>query len=254
MTAEIDNEFYDGSTLAEIAENFGIEVQTTEPATGDGRIFNQPGQTLPPAIAPVLRTAFTMEEGDPQLAEVVRGQTFIIYDVAEIIEAAPPPLSEIKPAVTAAWKRSEGSAAAKEVADKIMDLIGEGKTMTDALREAGVNLPADRIDMNRNQLQQLGQRVPPVLALLFSMAEGTYKRLEAPNLNGWFIAQLEDIEPGEVPEDSPFLLQISTELDPLASDELAQQLSRAISAGLGVERNDDAIAALRATLTGADQQ
>ena len=46
-----------------------------------------------PQLAPVLSTAFQMEESEPQLAEVVPGKQFVIFEVARVDEAAAPPLA-----------------------------------------------------------------------------------------------------------------------------------------------------------------
>ena len=110
--------------------------------------------------------------------------------------------------------------------------------------------PHDNIDMNREQLSSLGGRVPPVLALMFSMAEGTIKRLEAPQDNGWFVVELEDIETGTLADDDPLIAQVSNQLGQVVSEEYARQFARAIQAEVGVERNQVAIDAVEAQLTG----
>ncbi len=63
-----------------------------------------------------------------------------------------------------------------------MKLVAAGQTVAAALAKEGVALPApDKVNMNRERAApSSARRVPPVMALLFSMAEGTVKRLEAP--------------------------------------------------------------------------
>jgi peptidyl-prolyl cis-trans isomerase D len=110
--------------------------------------------------------------------------------------------------------------------------------------------------MKREQLTQLSSqgRVPAALALMFSMAEGTSKRLEAPDDNGWFVVQLENITLGEVTDDDPLLARSAQELGPTVGAEYAEQFVNAILKRLGVERNEVAIKAVRDQLIGRDAQ
>ena len=104
--------------------------------------------------------------------------------------------------------------------------------------------------MNRQQLAQLGERVPAPLVLLFSMAEGTTKRLEAPQQRGWFIVQLDTIKPGEVAKGDPLLADASRELSALSGREYQAQFLRAVRNTVGVKRNEAAIKAVHKQLSG----
>ena len=109
----------------------------------------------------------------------------------------------------------------------------------------------DPIRLNREQLQtQIGQdgRVPPPLALLFSMAENTVKRLEGPGNQAWFIVALDDIAPGET--DETLIASFQRELSGTVGEEYREQFRIAARNEIGVERNEDAIEALRARLLG----
>ena len=103
-------------------------------------------------------------------------------------------MNEIKPDLIAAWKREQGLAQAKAAADRVMAAMRKGTPLATALAAEKKPFPTpDKVAMNRQQLAQLGERVPAPLVLLFSMAEGTTKRLEAPQQRGWFIVQLDTI-------------------------------------------------------------
>ncbi len=104
--------------------------------------------------------------------------------------------------------------------------------------------------MNREQLAQRGQQVPPPLALLFSMAEGTAKLLRAPNNRGWYVVTLKDIVPGQVAANDPILAAAQKELGQIAGREYAEQLRKAIRAEVGATRNDAAIKGVRTRLDG----
>ena len=95
-------------------------------------------------------------------------------------------------------------------------------------------------------------RTPWTWALLFSMAEGTVKVLPAPGNRGYFVVALKDIEPGKVAQGDPLLAAAQRELGLSAGREYAEALRRAITAELGVERNANAIRAVRKKLVGGN--
>jgi len=254
LSAEIEDQLDSGESLTEVTQSLGIELQETKPVTGDGRIYLSPAETLPGELVTAVSTAFAMEEEEPQIAVLEAGTTFLLFEVSDITPAAAAPLAEIADRVKADWKLGEGNRLAREAADRILSRLGEGTTLAAAVAEEEATLPrVDTIDMNRQQLQQMGGRVPPVLALVFSMAQGTAKKLEAPRNAGWFVADLDTITPGEVDANDPMLLSAKGELGPLAGDELAQQFTRAALVEIGSELNPAAISAVRDQLTGRSQ-
>ena len=102
-----------------------------------------------------------------------------------------------------------------------------------------------------SQLFKLG-KVPPVMALMFSMAEGTVKRLEAPNDNGWFVVKLDDIEPGKLAPNDPMIAQTMQRLSQSAGQEYGEQFLTAASKEIGVSKNQTAIAEVKKRLVGGN--
>src|SRR5690606_34175360 len=105
------------------------------------------------------------------------------------------------------------------------------------------------VDMGREELAQL-QQVPPVLALMFSMAKDTVKRLEAPQDNGWFVVQLDEVAVPELDEDDPLIGATRQQLAAVFGDEYSEQLVAAAKREVGVERTQAAIDAVATQLTG----
>jgi len=154
--------------------------------------------------------------------------------------------------VVTGWKLSRGSQAARAAADRVLARLRGGATMASALAAEDVALPAaEQIDLTREDLARRGdQRIPPPLALLFSMAQGTSKRLEAANDLGWFVVDLDDIELGEMANDDPLIAQAQTQLGQTVGQEYGDQLVVAMREAMGVERNQTAIDAVGRQLTG----
>lgn len=251
LSANIESDVDSGTSLTDVATQYGLEVTSIPSVTEDGQVFGSV-QGLSPALRPVLETAFQMDASEPQLAELVAGTQFLIFDVSEIVESAAPPLDEVRDGAVAGWRRSEGAKAAKEAADRVLAAVESGTPIREALAaEDSALSQVENIDLTRQELLSAsGGRIPSALVLLFSMAQGSTKVLEEQGDLGWFIVDLEAIETEEVADDNPVLAQTQTQIGAALSVEYNQQLARAIREEVGVERNEEAIAALRRTLAG----
>ena len=82
------------------------------------------------------------------------------------------------------------------------------------------------------------------------MAAGSTKLLEAPADQGWFVVDLDSIETELPDEDDEVLTNTRQQLAPALAREYTEQLTRAIRDSVGVERNEDAINAVRERLLG----
>lgn len=254
LSARIEEEIGNGAALTDIAKELGLTPQVTEPITADGAVYGKPGQQAPAVLARVIQTAFAMEaENEAQLAEVEAGETFVIFDVTQIERSAPAPLAEIREDVATAFMLDKGSVGAKAAAEKVVAQARKGTDLGAAMASLGIPLPpVDNASMNREELARIGQAVPPPLALMFSMAEGTVKMLPAPNDRGWYVVALKDIEPGKVDPADVIIPAAQRELGTVAGREYADALRRAIRAEVGVKKNDAAIRAVSKQLTGGN--
>ena len=253
LTAGLEEAFDGGGNLSDSARELGLTLITTAPLTASGEVFAKPGETAPPELAKVLQTAFLMDrENQPQLAEIVPGKTFLVFDVAEIVASAPPQLAQIRARVAADWAKAQGATKARAAADKAIAALAKGGSMEAALAASGTSgTNRQAIDLGRQELIQQGRVLPP-LALLFSMAERTAKKLEAPGRDGWFVIRLADIEPGKVEPGDPALPALVRELGGLAGREYADQLRTAMRREVGSEKNAAAVRAVRSRLTGGN--
>lgn len=192
-----------------------------------------------------------MEESEPQLAPVSANQ-YVIFEVARVEEAAAPPLAEVKEQAEAAWRRAQGAKLARETADRVIKEV-RGKTdLAAALAaENKPGLEREVIDLERRELLARRQgNVPPPLVLLFSMAEGSVKLLEAPRDIGWYVISLDDITTSPVDEEPGLLEQTRRQLAPTLTEEYRRQAAAAMRKELGSTRNDAAIEAVRKQLAG----
>lgn len=255
FSAKIEEEFDNGSALSDVAKELSLTPTLTEPLTADGKVFGKEGQSVPAELAKVVQAAFSMErQNQPQLAEIDPGKRFVVFDVTQITAAAPAPLAEVKPLVVAALQLEKGQVAAKAAAERVLAATKKGTDLAAAVAQLGVAVPpVDRVDMSREELNpQPGQPIPPPLALLFSMAQGTVKLYPAPRNRGWYLVGVSQIVPGTIPPNDPEVAQARKDLGQLAGREYSDELRRAIREDVGVTRKDSAIKAALAQVTGGN--
>lgn len=252
FSAKIEEEFDNGGSLGDVVKELAIELKQTAPLTADGRVYGAAG-TAPAELARIVPAAFAMErEGQPQLAEVEAGKKFIVFDVSQITASAPAPLAEIRADVASDYLLSKGSTAAKAAAEKLKAQVAKNGDLGAALASLGVAglPPVDRLTINRQDFARQANNVPPALALLFSMAQGTTKVLAAPGNRGWFVVSLQKIVPGTGQQIAPLLAQAGAELSQVTGREYADQLRKAMRDEVGVKTNQVAIDATARQLTG----
>lgn len=253
FSAKIEEEFDNGSALSDVAKELSLTPTVTEPLTADGKVFGKQGQSVPTELAKVVQAAFSMErQNQPQLAEIDPGKRFVVFDVTQITAAAPAPLAEVRSQVVTELQLEKGQAAAKTAAQRVLAATRKGTPLAAAVAQLGVSVPpVDQVDMPRSELTARGQQqIPPPLALLFSMAQGTTKLYPAPRNRGWFLVGVTRIIPGEIPPNDPEIAQARKDLGQLAGREYAEELRRAIREEVGVTRKDTAIKAALAQVTG----
>jgi len=122
-----------------------------------------------------------------------------------------------------------------------------------AYAQAGIRLPApETLTVKRFQIARSGQQVPPPLTILFSIPEGRARMIAAPDGTGWIVVHHQRRVPGNAAAD-PAGNQIATttqqELSEAVERELQAQFARAVRGAVEIERNDEAINAMRGRLT-----
>lgn len=254
LAADVEQQVDEGNSLADIARTLKVELQTTPPIVADGRVYGVDGQTVPQALAPALSAAFEMEEGQPQIAALPGNNEYLVFETTRITPSAAAPLAEIRNDAIAGWRLDVGQKAAKAAADRIVARVAKGQALSAALAAEKVVLPSiEPVNMTRGELVQQAGRIPPSLALLFSMAKNSVKRLEAPRDGGWYVVTVDTITPGQIAANDPLLVQATASLGQLLGREYGDALRAAIRKEAEVERNADAIAAVRKQLVGTGE-
>jgi peptidyl-prolyl cis-trans isomerase D len=251
LVTRVEDALSGGSTFDEVARDFKLAAQETAPTTATGTVE---GAQISPEAMPLLKSAFEMaEDDDPEVETLGTGanENYAMLDVVRIIPAAPPALAQIQNQVRADFIATRAANRARETAAAIVAKINAGMQATQAFQQTGLKLPpVQAVNARRMEISQGGNQVPPPLAMLFSMKRGTAKLLEAPNKAGWFVVHLTATEAGDAGKEPGLIQATRQQFSQIAGEEYARQFSRAVEKQLDVERDADAIAALKKQLQG----
>lgn len=250
--AKAEDQIAEGTTFEEFAKDAALPIKATPFILRNGASVQQKDYRAPPELQPMLEPAFSMElDDEPQMVTVAPDQLYVLVDVTEIKAAAPPPLDKVRDVVVQQFKLEQAAARARSAADQLVAKMNKGADFAKALAETGLKVPAPQpIGGKRADIARGGQQAPPPLALLFSMAEGSVKRLEAPGEQGYFIVKLDKIQRGDAGSQPSLVNAVRQEMSRVAGNEYAEQFARAIQQHVGVKKNEAAIAEVKRQLRG----
>ncbi|MEO1044949.1 MAG: SurA N-terminal domain-containing protein [Pseudomonadota bacterium] len=255
FTVSIEDRLQSGATLSDIAQSEKLEVNTTPLLTANGQSIAQPGYQIEPIVRGLLTDAFKVTGRNvAQIVETTQGLEFVIFDVSDIKAAAPPPFADNKEAILRVYRIVQGSERAEKLAREIAANAKDADSLISAVAARDEQLPpVENVGAKRAQLTAGGQRVPPPLALMFSMPEGSFKVLEGPNDQAWFIVYLEAIDRGDASGRSDIVNRVAQDFRGVLAREYAQQLIQAVKDSIEVKRNETVIKSVIDDLTGANQ-
>lgn len=254
MTSEVEDAFADGSTIADMAKQNGLKIETSPKLLANGRDISNPAYKPIPEMQVILPAAFQLEtNGEAQLIEIVPGERFAMIAIADFEEAAPPPLATVRAIVQQQWALAEGAKGARAAAERIRKVVDSGIALPAALAAANVNgAQIEAINGTRADLSRQGQPIPPPLAMMFAMKKGTAKTLQGGADRGWYVVSLTGIKKGDASGNTEMLRERKLELSGLMQNEYGAQLVGAAAKAVGVDKNSDGIAELRTRLTNRD--
>ena len=249
---KLDDALTKNATFDEAIADQKLTAQTTPALTAAGTNPDAPGTPADPAVTPIVTAAFQMAEGDPaQLVPVGQDGAFAVVALGRVVGAAPRPLAQVREQVAADFNADRARAAARKLASDILAKVNKGEALPQAVASAGRPLPpVQPAAATRAQLASAQGQVPPALALMFSMAKGSAKLLEAPNNAGWLIVKLDQIVPGDAKGVPQAVAGARGSIAQLVGREYAEQFARAVRNAVGVKTDPAALAKVRAELAG----
>ena len=252
LVTKVEDTISDGSSFAEAVKAAGLTANTSPLIIANGTSNAQPAFKMPPELAPAVRAGFDLSEGDDPVVETLTGDAgYALVGSERVVAAAPAPLASIRERVAADWRVRQASDKARAVATAVQAKVASGLGLNAAIAAAGVKLPpANHASIQRLQLVQLGDKVPPALSLMFSLAKGKSRMIADPKGRGFVVVNLTQIIPGNPALQPTLITQVQNEFQEAVSSEYAEQLARALQIELGTKRHEPAIAATRKRIIG----
>jgi peptidyl-prolyl cis-trans isomerase D len=253
---KISDSLNGGATVTEVAKTYGLTIITTPLIMANATSLADPAFRVSGDLAKVIPSAFELSgENLGEIVEIAPNERYILAEVAELKAAAPPPLADVKARVIADWKQAEGAKKARDLARSISDAANKSgdiaaATSSSATKNAGVQ----QIRGVRKDIEAAGQqgKVPPELALLFTMDAKTAKTLELPGNTGWMVIFLNRIIRGDVKTAPDLVIEMKQRMAFEKNNELAQHILEQAKKTLGSSIDKDALAKLKAELIGAN--
>jgi peptidyl-prolyl cis-trans isomerase D len=242
-----------GANFNEAAVAAKLPVTQTPLIAANGASRADPGFKLPPEYAGALKSGFDLAANDePVIETLVKDEAFVLVAPAQIVPAAPAALASIRDRVAIDWIARQASDRARAVASAIAAKVAKGMPVAQALKEAGTPLPAVQpASALRNLLSELGPRAPAPLRILFSLGQGKSRMIGDPEGQGFFVVKLNKITPGNAGLQPLLIARVESEFREALSQEYAQQFMAGVKKSVSVTRNDSAIAAAKARITGS---
>ena len=252
LVAKVEDSIADGSSFAEAVKAAGIAASTSPLIIANGSSIAQPDFKLPAELVPAVRAGFDLAQDDDPVVETLPADAgYALVGVDRIVAAAPAPLASIRDRVVADWKARQARDKARAVATAIQAKVARGIDLKTAMSANDVLLPpASKAVIQRLQLVEMGDKVPPALNLMFSLAQGKSRMIADPQGRGFVIVNLTRIIPGNATLQPSLVSRTQSELQQALSSEYAEQFIRALEVELGATRNDKAIAASRKKILG----
>lgn len=250
LVDKVQSAIDDGANLTEAAASAKLTVTTTPLVMANGASRTNASQRLPQSLAPALQAGFEIAASDPpEIVSLPDGAGYALVAPATVISAAPAPLAAIRGLVAKDWVNKEAAVRAKAAAVAIAAKVAKGMSMADAVKQAGVPLPAPRpIAARRLQIATASGVVPAPMQMLFSLAEGNSRMVADNDGRGFYVVKVDKVIPGNALLQPALISKMQTELQDGLSEDYARQFLAALRKEMKVERNEKALAALQARL------
>jgi len=226
LSKRIDDAFGEGLSLEETAERVGLEVETVDAVSRQGRDpAGEPVEDLPPGVS-FLETAWETPVGEPSFLEETANNGYFVLRVDAVIEPRIPDLAEIEDRVEAAWREDQRDAAAEARAEALAERARSLGSLQAAVE--GEALETRAVEGFGRDGQAEGARVPQTLAAaLFALPAGGVDWAGAEN-GGYLVGEVTEVTPAQQAAGADFRANIDRSLQAGLQSQIVDQLGAAL--------------------------
>jgi peptidyl-prolyl cis-trans isomerase D len=235
----------DGSNFVEAAAAAKLTPEATPLIMANGTSRTNASFRAPAELAAAIKAAFEIAGNDPpEIVSLPNNAGYVLVAPGDVVPAAPAPLASIRERVATDWINDQAQQRARAAATAIAAKAAQGMPLAQAVRSAGVSLPAIRpLAARRMQIATAQAPVPPAIRTLFSLTQGKSRLVADPRSRTFYVVKVNKIVPGNALLQPALVGQMQRELQSASGDDYVAQLLNAIRQDMKVERNESAIAA-----------
>ena len=249
LVDKVQNTLDNGGNFTEAVEAAKLPVTTTPLITAKGTSRSDSSFKLPPELAPVLKTGFDIAPNDPpEIVPLAGDAGYAVVSPGQVVPSAPSPLDSIRAQVATDWINDQATQRARAAATQIAAKAAGNVSLAEAVKAAGVPLPAPQpVAARRIQISNPQANVPAPLKLLFTVGPG-HSRMAPVAQGGFVVVKVNKMTPGNALVAPGLIAQVQGELNQASSQDYAQQFISDVRRNMNAKRNENAIQAFKTRL------
>ena len=243
LVTSIQDSVDDGSNFAEAAAQAKLQPTATPLILPNGTSRTDAAYRAPAELAAAIQAGFEIAPNDPpEIIALANDQGYALVSPAQVVAAAPAPLATIRERVRDDWISAQAQQKARAAAQAIAAKTARGVPIAQAVREAGVSLPAVRpLAARRIQIATATSPVPAHIRTLFTLGQGKSQMVADQQGRNLYVVKVNKIVPGNALLQPALIGQMRNELQQAAAQDYAAQFVAAVRAAAKVQRNQEAI-------------
>jgi len=240
ISIEAEDALARGASVEEIARDLSLTYHRTA-VTRDG--LTEPGELAPEAVRQSLETIWSIQVEDPAVLEPTEDNGFVLVDVLGTIPPEPRPFEAVRDQIEQQLVRERRLAAAGDLANRTAERIRAGETPEVVAEDMGLSL-TETGWVPRNPQRQQQTLAPGIQQMLFDLRAGEVGIERASAREGYIVARLEEIRPGQPERNPQDFAALKAELEQRLLNDALGQYERVLRSDFGVEVNEQRLTEL----------
>lgn len=225
FTQKVEEVLSEGGDLTEVSSQLNIPMATLTEVDAQGRDKDGKNSILTEVGRTILGAAYQSEIGDfLELKDIntnADDRRMYMLELADVIDPAQKPLEAVQSELLARWETEKRQKEIGEIAEAALERIRNGESSEAlALELDGTSYTAKNIRRSDNTNSNIS---PNLRRLIFSMKINDIDMEVAADGNGYIIAKLDKVKPGDIEANQGQIDVILAELETSMGNELMAQ-------------------------------
>ncbi|MEN3973840.1 peptidyl-prolyl cis-trans isomerase [Emcibacter sp. SYSU 3D8] len=230
-----------GATIEALAKSLDLPLRTVKAMSRDG--MDDQGVTvtgLPPTRA-FVDSLFAKTEGEFIDLEDDGENGYFVTQIDKIVPAQVRPLDQIKEQVRSDWIRDARDQAARSVAEKMVEKVRGGTSLSDAATETGAIVASTPV-VSRSDVGKLGGAFSrDLLVAMFDAGKGGVVFGPSARGDGYFVVQVAEVKSVPIDQNSDEYQQIRSSLGETLKLDIFAQYQTYLFDKYSVSRNQQLV-------------